>query len=169
MAPFPLDSAPTLLSSHFAHQFLTIFREARFVRIYKWWTGALLAVAVVGCSGDKLKRQPVAGTAKYNSKDIQFGSVRFEPAEGQATTASADIREGRFSVPREAGLSPGKYKVWAQAFDRIREVKPGTAPGAEGPPPRDILPPKYQRQPAAELTVQPASDSQPNALTLDLK
>jgi hypothetical protein len=138
------------------------------MRVVRCCLAAALCAAAIGCAGDKLKRQPLAGTAKFKSKDVQFGSVRFEPAEGQATTASADIRAGKFAVAREAGLSPGKYKVWVQAFDRIPEPQ-GGPPGSEGPAPRDILPPQYTSAPAAEINIQVVPNDQPNTVTLDLK
>jgi hypothetical protein len=114
-----------------------------------------------------VKPQPVRGTLEFQSKPVKFGSVRFEPTEGQKTAASADVRDGQFSLARASGLAPGKYKVWAQAFDRIPET--AAAPGSEGLPPKDLLPAKYQNEPAGELTVKEVPDDKPNELALDLK
>jgi hypothetical protein len=125
-------------------------------------------MAVAGCGGKTIKRSPVAGTIKFAGKEIKYGSVRFEPAEGQTTTASGDIRDGKFAIDRAAGLSPGKYKVFVQAFDRIAEPKPGSAPGSEGPPPKDILPAKYQASPAGEATIKETSGSESNTFDLDI-
>ena len=73
------------------------------------------------------------------------------------------------ALPRAAGLSPGRYKVWVQAFDRVPDPVPGAAPGSEGPPPRDILPKKYADSPATETTVAEVPDDKPNELVIDLK
>lgn len=128
---------------------------------------AAVVLAVAGCGGDTVKRQPVRGTVNFQAKPVKYGSVRFEPAAGQTTTASADIRDGQFTLARSAGLSPGKYKVWVQAFDRISDST--AMPGSEGPPPKDILPPKYLNEPASELDVKEVPDATPNELTLDIK
>jgi hypothetical protein len=132
-----------------------------------WVAVAAVAVAFTGCGGDPMKRQPVRGTIQFQSKPIKYGSVRFEPADGQRTGASADIRDGSFSLDRASGLPAGKYKVWVQAFDRISEAT--APPGSEGPPPKDILPAKYLNEPAGELDVKDVPDDKPNELKLDLK
>lgn len=129
---------------------------------------AAVVATVVGCGGDVMKRQPVSGVVKYNGADIKYGSIRFEPAEGQKTAGSGSIRDGKYEIERSAGLSPGKYKVWVQAFDRSGEVPPGTAPGQEGPPPKDILPKKYQDGPAGEASIKEVTDGQPNDVSLNL-
>lgn len=129
----------------------------------------LFAVACAGCGGDPMNRQPVSGQVRFGGKDVKFGSVRFEPADGQKTAASADVRDGKFALSRAAGLSPGRYKVWVQAFDRVPDPVPGAAPGSEGPPPRDILPKKYADSPATETTVAEVPDDKPNELVIDLK
>jgi hypothetical protein len=128
---------------------------------------ALVIVGISGCGQDPMARQPVRGTIDYQGKPIKFGSVRFEPAAGQKTAGSADIRDGRFSLDRANGLAPGKYKVWVQAFDRISDSN--AMPGSEGPPPKDILPQKYMDQPATDFEVKEVKDDKPNELALPLK
>lgn len=130
---------------------------------------ACLILVSIGCGGggDAAKRQPVTGTVNFRGKPIQFGSVRFEPAAGQIAPASADIRDGKFTLARAQGPSPGKYKVWVQAFDRVSDSN--AMPGSEGPAPKDILPAKYLNEPALETDILEVGDSAPNTLTIDLK
>jgi len=126
-------------------------------------------VPLVGCGKtDPFARQPVKGTITWKGKPIQFGTITLEPASGQKTGATASIANGAFSIPREAGPSPGAYAVWIHAFDRGADPPPGTAPGEEGPPPKEILPEKYLKNAAGQIDVKQVKDEAPNELTLDL-
>jgi len=131
--------------------------------------GLACALVGAGCGGDPFERQPIVGNVKFGGKPVQFGTVRFEPAEKQPTGASGSIRDGKFKIERTAGVGPGKYKVWVQAFDKSGELAPGAAPGSEGAPPKDILPAKYLNEPAAEFTIAKVGDDKPNEVNLDLK
>lgn len=130
---------------------------------------AVLVPLAIGCSKpDPFARQPVKGTITWQGKPIQFGTVTFEPAGGQKTGATASIADGAFSIGRDAGPSPGNYAVWVHAFDRGADPPPGTAPGEEGPPPKDILPEKYRTGAAGQFEVKQVKDEAPNELKLDL-
>ncbi len=131
--------------------------------------GLALVLAGTGCGSDPFQRQPVQGNVKFGGKPIQYGTIRLEPAEKQPAGASGSIRDGKFKIERSAGVGPGKYKVWVQAFDKSGELAPGAAPGSEGAPPKDILPPKYLNEPAAEITITKVGDDKPNEVNLDLK
>ena len=37
--------------------------------------------------------------------------ILFSPAEGQGTLSGGPIKDGRYVVPAESGLAPGKYTV----------------------------------------------------------
>ncbi len=125
---------------------------------------------LAGCGKkDPFARQPVRGTVSWEGKPIQYGSINLEPAAGQKTAASAAIADGVFSIPREAGPSPGSYAVWVHAFDRGADPPPGTAPGSEGPPPQEILPEKYRKAPALQIEIREATDAAPNDVTIALE
>jgi len=143
--------------------------------VCRWGAGtwgapiAVAALLVVGCAKpDPFARQPVKGVITWQGKPIQFGTVTFEPASGQKTGATASIADGAFSIPRDAGPSPGNYAIWVHAFDRGAEPPPGTAPGSEGPPPQEILPEKYRKNAAGQFEVKQVKDDAPNELSLDL-
>jgi len=141
------------------------------VRFRAWRGLAALALplALSGCGGGGLERQPIKGFVKHAGKPIQFGSIRFEPAENQPAGTSGSIRNGEYRIERSAGVTEGRYKVWVQAFDRSGETPPGAMPGSEGPPPRDILPERYMKAPAEEVAIRKVSDASPNQVDLDLK
>jgi len=132
----------------------------------------LIALPLVGSFGcgksDPFQRQPIRGNVTWKGKPIQYGSVVLEPAEKQGAGAMAPIRDGKFELPRQAGPSPGNYALWVHAFDKSGEVPPGTLPGQEGPPPKEILPDKYRLNAAAQITVERVSDEKPNEVSVTL-
>ena len=86
-----------------------------------------VSVLLAGCGdGDKHNRQAVSGTASIDGLLIPYGNVEFVPADGQPTTVSMEIKDGKFAMDRKGGLAPGKYIVRIQGFD------------GPPPPPADI-------------------------------
>jgi hypothetical protein len=129
----------------------------------------ILLAAVLGCGrSDPFERQPLRGSLTWQGKPVKYGSVVLEPAEKQRAGAMASVRDGAFEIPRSAGPSPGKYAVWVHAFDKSGDVAPGTLPGQEGPPPKEILPDKYRLKPALEVTVERVTDEKPNEVSISL-
>ena len=127
---------------------------------------AVLVAAVsvtVGCGKkDPFARQPLEGMITWEGKPIAVGAISLEPAEGQPAGANASISDGKFSMPRETGPCPGKYKVWIRAFENV-----GTDPSTRET--KQILPRKFLNEPPASVTIEQVSDDKPNVLTVDLK
>jgi hypothetical protein len=97
--------------------------------------GLAVALAfVAGCSsGDD--RVEVTGTVALKGSPIKDGTISFEPLEGQKTRATATIAAGEFSIPKETGLSPGKYLIRVSAGDgktAVNPVDPDHPPGPGG-------------------------------------
>jgi hypothetical protein len=103
----------------------------------------LLAIAFLpGCSQDSEGRQAVTGTVNVDSAPVQAGSINFTPTEGQAFAAGAVISNGKFAIPRDNGLLPGKYRVAISApagGEKSAPVLPGEAP----PLAKDLIPPDW--------------------------
>jgi hypothetical protein len=103
----------------------------------------LLAIAALsGCSHDSEGRQGVSGTVTLDGAPIQTGSINFTPTEGQATAGGGVISNGKFAIPRDNGLLPGKYRVAVSApagSDKPVPVMPGEAP----PLAKDLVPPEW--------------------------
>jgi len=90
-----------------------------------------------------LGRQAVSGTVTLDGAPLAQGSISFQPTEQGKTSSGAVVSEGQYSIARDQGLPPGKYRVV------INAVKPGTGqtlpegglPGDEtGPPPEELIP-----------------------------
>jgi hypothetical protein len=132
--------------------------------------GIVSILSLSGCGGgDPFERQPIQGNVNFEGKPIQFGVIRFEPADKEPTGTSASIRDGKFKIDRSAGVGPGNYKVFVQAFDKMDEGPAGAFPGEEGTPPQNILPEKFLNEPAAKITISKVANDKPNEVALDLK
>jgi hypothetical protein len=95
---------------------------------------ALTASFVAGCAGGD-GRVEVTGTVTLKGTPLKTGTISFEPLDGQPTRATATIAAGAFTVPREAGLLPGKYLVRVSAGDgktAVNPVSPDQPPGPGG-------------------------------------
>jgi hypothetical protein len=100
---------------------------------------------LAGCSRDPLGRHGVSGTVNVDGAPLAKGEIRFQPSEGQPTSGGSVVREGKFSIPRDMGLVPGKYRV------EINAPVPGTGgkvdekalPGEPLPKPQELIPKEW--------------------------
>ena len=100
-----------------------------------------------GCGGsDPLGRRAVSGTVTLDGAPLEQGSISFQPTEQGKTSSGAVVNQGEYSIARDQGLPPGKYRVV------INAIKPGTGmtlpegglPGDEvGTPPEELIPPEW--------------------------
>lgn len=114
-----------------------------------------LAITLSACSGDPLGRQAISGTVKVDGQPLAKGDISIQPLEGQATSGGGEIFNGKYSVPRELGLVPGKYRI------EIHAPVPGTAgkadentlPGDPLPPARELIPPDWNKSSTQTIDV----------------
>jgi hypothetical protein len=97
--------------------------------------GLAFALAfVAGCSaGDD--RVEVTGLVTLKGTPVKSGTISFEPLDGQKSRATATVSNGDFNIPKESGLSPGKYLVRVSAGDgktAVNPVNPDSPPGPGG-------------------------------------
>ena len=135
---------------------------------------ALSAVGLVcvlaltsGCGkGDPHNRQPVAGTITIDGKPIPYGNIEFAPADGQPTSITLEIRDGKFAVDAKGGLAPGKYVIRVQGMDGPPPPPPDVPGTPSGPQPKSIVPDKFGARSQETVTIK-AGDK--NELNIDLK
>jgi hypothetical protein len=109
----------------------------------------VLALALTGCDrGPKL--YPVSGTVSFKGQDIKFGTISFRAANGDS--GAAQIVDGKYSIPAEAGLVAGDYKVAISFPDPKIPIPTGAEPPGAVLPSREMLPKKYNDE--SELTAQ---------------
>lgn len=112
--------------------------------------GAAAAAAVLwlGCGpANPLGRRAVSGRITLDGQPLAQGNIRFEPLDPKGIATGGVIAKGEFSIAKDKGLPPGKYRVRVFSSEAAPSG-PGAAggerpaPGAELPG-REIVPAKY--------------------------
>jgi hypothetical protein len=119
---------------------------------------ALILIAVVvtklpGCSR-RDGRLAVSGAVTLDGKALETGTIRFQPADiNKATGSGTMVRDGKYSIPAEHGLTPGKYAVSVQASEKTGRTIPDPQK-LKGPVDeyREI---RYQEAGKLEVTIDP--------------
>ncbi len=132
-------------------------------------TAALLPLSVAGCgvsADDTLTREAVSGSVTLDGQPLLKGTVQFMPTgANQATTGSAPIKSGAYTIPTAQGLVAGDYSVRIySAVDAAASV--ADLPGEPAPPPRESIPAKYNTRTTLSAKV---AHGQANTFTFDLK
>jgi hypothetical protein len=118
----------------------------------------LLAAALIGCvaCGDPHGgRQAVSGSVTFQGKPLDRGTITFLPASPDLPTQSgAAITGGKYSIPRDKGLVPGKYKVAINSPDGRPPDGGDAPPGPSGNfASKDRIPPAYNLDSKEEVVV----------------
>lgn len=84
-----------------------------------------------GCSAEK-QRHPIQGEITFKGQAVNEGSIQFHPlVPTEGYLEGAMIEAGRYKIPAEKGLLPGKYQVLVSASDyQGKKPDPSSAPGA---------------------------------------
>jgi hypothetical protein len=109
-----------------------------------------MVLAIVGCADktapvDTLPRRAVSGTVSLDGNPLAEGKITFSPAEnekGTGPSVSGDIKEGKFSIDRTQGPTPGKYKVIISGIPGV-EIKADELPGSAPKRQPDPVPAQY--------------------------
>jgi len=121
-------------------------------------------VSLVGCSNEP-KRFAVAGEVTFKSNPIKFGTINFRAEDGSA--GAAQIVDGKYSLPVEGGLLPGKYRVAINYPDpKIPPPTGNEAPG-EAAPNREMLPKKYNSETTLIAEINPNGNNSELHFKLD--
>jgi len=117
-------------------------RSQRF-RFYLVWSAAAAAFPACG-QGDGLNRQAIHGTVTLDGKALPKGLIQFQPdSESVPVAAGAAVSDGKYSIPREQGPVPGKYKVTISADAGKPVAMVDGMPGGAGTPNKELIPAKY--------------------------
>jgi hypothetical protein len=134
-------------------------REGSIMRTLPAAVLGLLSFWALGCSGDKAD---VSGTVTLNGTPIEEGAINYIPIEGtHGAGAGATITNGKYSIPRSQGVTPGKNRVELRAFRNTgRKVKDPTAqPGATTEERVPAFPAEYNDNSTLTRDVQPGSNT----------
>jgi hypothetical protein len=115
---------------------------------------------LLGCSGDN--RSEVSGTVKLNGKPVAEGAINFIPVEGnKGAGTGATITDGKYHIPRSAGVAAGKNRVELRAFRNTgRKVQdPTGTPGTLADERVMAFPPQFNDQSTLVRDVKSGSDT----------
>jgi hypothetical protein len=132
-------------------------------------TAILIVLTCVGCNrGAKLDLQAVSGKVSLQSRPLVNGTIMFAPAANDGLAGGSAIADGKYSIPKQKGLPPGKYKVQISSADQrgVAPVAANHAPGNESPPLQELVPEKYNSK--SELSVEVKSGGG-NTFNFDLR
>jgi hypothetical protein len=144
----------------------------RFAFLFCTALGSLLA----GCGDSRHGRNSISGTVKLKGALLDEGLIEFVPLEKLATNGGAEIKNGKYSIPAENGLAPGKYKVVITSWEggQPTPVNTDEPPGPPGPggassakfqAPKPRIPPEYNTASKQEVEV---TESGPNVFDYDI-
>jgi len=137
-----------------------------------------LAAVVAGCGGalvlsacgparvDDLPREAVSGKVTLDGKPLERGTISFQPASASPTSGMVSIVGGSYSMPKAYGLVPGSYKVSISSSEGSGpSEKLGDVPGKTPPPPKELIPARYNSDTTLTAEVKPGKS---NSFDFDL-
>jgi hypothetical protein len=132
------------------------------------FTALAAALAVSGCSDPFAGRQALSGKVLLNGSPVKDGIIFFDPLENQDTKGSAQVLNGTYTIPREAGLKAGRYLVRLTAGDGKTPAKgeAGKPGGSTNIVSVDLIPPEWGAESKKEISVK--ADG-PNTFDFDVK
>jgi hypothetical protein len=78
---------------------------------------AVLAVCLLAGCGSDDGRQGASGSVTLDGEPLLKGILSFQPADGaRANSAGGAVKDGKFDIPADMGLPPGKYRVFIKVF-----------------------------------------------------
>jgi hypothetical protein len=100
-----------------------------------WFPGLALGLSLAGCGrGDNLPRQALSGTVTLDGQPLALGVIQFQPSSpAEPLPAGAEIKDGKFRIPREDGPTPGNYRVFINSSGPKRELTKAESSGEKMP------------------------------------
>lgn len=127
-----------------------------------------VVAAGVGC-GSKPEVVPVSGKVTYNGQPMPYGTVGFQPPQGQPSGAAIQA-DGSFKLSTFAefdGAKPGFYKVKVSCYSSQSPSERGKPRTGEFSAGASLIPEKYAFVDRSELTAEVPADGT-DAIVLEL-
>lgn len=127
--------------------------------VFLRFTSILGILLLSGCGKNGPECVTVSGQVTYQGKPVESGEMRLFPIEGTvAPMTGAKIEGGHYRVKHHGGVQIGTHKVEILAFE-VEANQPSTGQGQSygGPPHRQYLPPKYNKNTELKMTIESGS------------
>jgi hypothetical protein len=121
-----------------------------------WAIVAVVGACIAGCGHQTgptagVKTYPVTGTVTYQGKPLPEATVMFRSTDGQYTASGRTDLEGKYRLTTASpgdGAPAGEYRVAIIAI----EAPPADEEEKPGPPPKSLIPTKYNQPETSGLT-----------------
>jgi hypothetical protein len=102
----------------------------------------------------------VSGQATFGGQPISEGSIKFDPAtDSPGASGSAQIKDGRYEVPLDAGMHAGRFLVSITANKKTgRTVKQFDSTTAKMEEIIQYIPERYNLQSTLEVDLAPGAN-----------
>jgi hypothetical protein len=134
------------------------------------WTVFLLSTwLLASCSGCRpaTDRVPLHGEVTFQGRPLEHGHITFLTTSGlPGPVCGAVIRDGRFDIPGEQGLSPGTYRVLISSPGGVAPQTPEEIAAGASPRAMEQLPPEYNTE--SKLTAEVTAEG-PNRFEFHLQ
>ncbi len=121
---------------------------------------SLAGFLLSGCAAgdDDLPRQPVSGIVRFDGKTLARGTILFYPdnhTKSFGSNPTGDvILNGRFSIPRRKGPTPGSYRISIVAErSRTERIEREANPENVGPRAETKIPSKFNADTVLEIEI----------------
>lgn len=118
--------------------------------------------AFVGCgNADSKSGSPVSGTVTLDGAPLDRGSISFSSLDDPNLEASAaNIEAGKYHIPADNGLAPGKYRVSISApAGGVTSTDPNEAMAQASQPTVERVASRYNAQTELQVTIDAGANS----------
>jgi hypothetical protein len=127
--------------------------ENRYGWLAAWFLVGSLALAGCG-AGDSGNRAEVKGRVTLDGQPISEGAVNLIPIDGDTARVGGPISQGEYTIPRDRGPAPGKYRVEIFGFEPVTATRGADPTDSDAQSAtRQVVPPKYNTRTELELDV----------------
>lgn len=112
---------------------------------------AAVLIFISGCGGPKAAGDVVKGTVTLDGKPLETGRINLVPADNKGSSASADIKNGKFELRSLPG--PKMVQITCQKVTGKKKPYPNDPQSPEVDVIEQILPAKYNESTELKLDV----------------
>lgn len=120
-----------------------------------------ICLTTIGCSGNSSEKLPVYGIVNIDGAPVEDGTIVFVNL-AKSSRVQTQIKNGKYSIPADRGLSPGEQIVSIEAYKQSTK-KAANASGylvSNTGLVEQVLPPKYNQKSELKVLVDSTATSE---------